>query len=95
MSARIKCASCRQWFDASEELCGECIETDVDADAATISALRAEAERMRAVVEAARALVSWDWLWALPDGQIGDDARADAGHLEAALDALDAAKEGR
>lgn len=70
------------------------LEDDVDSDAATISALRAEAERMRAVVEAARALVSWDWLWALPDGQIGDDARTDAGHLEVALDALDAAKDG-
>ena len=32
--------------------------------------LRAEVERMRAVVEAARALVSWDWLWALPDGRL-------------------------
>lgn len=79
------------------------VAQDQDAALSTVEALlvelrsaRAEVERLRAVAVAARALVSWDWLRALPDGQIGDDARADAGHLEAALDALaalDAAKE--
>ena len=37
MSATLECAQCRQRFDASEELCGECIEKN-EADEATVAA---------------------------------------------------------
>jgi len=32
--ARIKCAACLQWFDASEEICGECAEDEEIVDSA-------------------------------------------------------------